>query len=145
MLLFVFIAIQFIRPKRNSSKSIQEADLVTNFDVPQDVAILLRSSCYDCHSNNTRYPWYADVQPFGWILSDHIEDGKAELNFNEFTNYSQRRKVSKLKAIQNSIKDGSMPLRSYTALHRDAKLSGEKKTLLINWTTKIIDSLSMIR
>lgn len=141
-LLIVFIAMQFIRPARNSSNTVQTADMVTHFNTPANIAGILKTSCYDCHSNNTRYPWYANVQPIGWLLANHVTDGKEELNFNEFTTYSKRRQLSKFKSIQNSVKDGSMPLSSYTLLHSDAKLSEESKTSLLQWTAKVIDSLS---
>ena len=144
-ILLVFIAMQFIRPAKNSSNAVQSSDMVTNFNVPSNVADILKTSCYDCHSNNTRYPWYAQIQPAGWLLAKHIKDGKEELNFNEFTSYSQRRQFSKLKSVQNSIKDGSMPISSYTSIHSDAKLSADSKALLIDWTSKTIDSLSRLR
>ncbi len=141
-LLLVFIAMQFIRPARNRSNAAQPADMVTNFSAPANVAGILKISCYDCHSNNTRYPCYANIQPVGWLLANHVKDGKKELNFNEFATYSKRRQLSKLKSIQNSIKDGSMPLSSYTLLHNDAKLSDDGKALLLQWTSRVIDSLS---
>jgi hypothetical protein len=100
---------------------------------------ILIASCTDCHSNNTRYPWYANIQPVGWLLANHIKQGKAELNFSEFGNYSSRRQASKLKAIRYSVKDGSMPLSSYTFLHQDAKLSKENKALIIEWAAKTRD------
>lgn len=144
-ILVVFIAVQLIRPAKNTSNAVQQADILTHFNVPDSVAGILKTSCYDCHSNNTNYPWYANIQPAGWLLAKHIKDGKEELNFNEFASYSQRRQLSKLKSIQNSIKDGSMPLSSYTIIHADAKLSEESKTLLIDWLTKTTDSLSAKR
>ncbi|MFN2439935.1 MAG: heme-binding domain-containing protein [Chitinophagaceae bacterium] len=144
-LLLVFIAIQFIRPARNNSNATQHGDIIAYFNVPANVAGIFQTSCYDCHSNNTRYLWYANIQPFGWLLAKHIKDGKAELNFNEYRNYSPRRQLSKLKSTQNSIKDGSMPLSSYTLLHPNAKLSEESMALLIEWTTKTVDSLSSLR
>lgn len=144
-ILIVFIAIQFIRPAKNSSNAVPASDMLPNFNVPSNVAHILKTSCYDCHSNNTRYPWYADIQPMGWLLAKHIKEGKEELNFNEFTTYSNRRQLSKLKSIVNSIKDGSMPLSSYTMLHDDAKLSEESKALIIGWTSKTTDSLSGAR
>ncbi len=143
--LLVFCAMQFVRTERNSNISSQPADLITHFNVPANVAGILKTSCYDCHSNNTNYPWYSNIQPIGWLLSKHVSDGKIDLNFNEFTTYSQRRQLSKLKSILNSIKDRSMPLTSYTLLHRDAKISAENKALLIGWTSKTIDSLSAPR
>jgi hypothetical protein len=142
VILLVFLAMQFIRPAPNSSNAVQRADMVTRFDVPANVAGILTTSCYDCHSNNTSYPWYSNIQPVGWLLANHIKDGKEELNFNEFATYPQRRQLSKLKSIQNSIKDGSMPLSTYTMIHKNAKLSADSKALLIQWTAKVIDSLS---
>lgn len=140
-ILLLFIALQFIRPERNESNAVQQADMLTHFNVSDSVAGILKIACYDCHSNNTRYPWYANVQPIGWLLGKHVKDGKQELNFNEFITYSPRRQLSKLKSIQNSIKDGSMPLSSYTMLHSEAKLSEDSKASIIEWTGKMIDSL----
>lgn len=141
IVLLVFISMQFIQPSRNKSAAVQQADIMQHFNVPSNVAGILKTSCYDCHSNNTRYPWYANIQPIGWFLANHVKDGKAELNFNEFTTYSERRQLSKLKAIANSIKDGSMPLSSYTLLHGDAKLSDNYKQQVIQWALKAKDSL----
>ena len=136
VLLIVFIAIQFIQPARNTNGQVAQADITKHFSVPANVEGVLKISCYDCHSNNTYYPWYANIQPMGWLLANHIKDGKAELNFNEFGNYSERRQLSKLKAINNSIKDGTMPLSSYIVLHQDAKLSKESKALISEWVSK---------
>ncbi|MEJ7738301.1 MAG: heme-binding domain-containing protein [Chitinophagaceae bacterium] len=135
------IAIQFIKPARNISGQVSEADITKRFNVPANVEGILNTSCSDCHSNNTRYPWYANIQPMGWLLANHIKEGKAELNFSEFGNYSGRRQLSKLKAIGNSVKDGSMPLSSYTLIHRNAKLSKENKVLIIEWAARAKDSL----
>lgn len=111
-LLIVLSAIQFIRPAKNKNTAEQKADITMQFNVPADVQNVLKTSCYDCHSNNTNYPWYANIQPMAWLLANHINEGKAELNFNEFAGYSKRRQLSKLKAVANSVKDGSMPLSS---------------------------------
>jgi len=137
-----FVLIQFIRPARNRSGQVLPTDLTKIYPVSSNVQAILKTSCYDCHSNNTRYPWYVNIQPFGWLLAKHIKDGKNELNFSEFGTYSARRQVSKLRSIENSIKDGTMPLSSYTLLHKDARLSKEEKTLLTAWTTRLQDSLT---
>ena len=146
-ILLVFVMIQFIRPGLNDSNSIhnKQRDMITQLNVPANVAGILKTSCYDCHSNNTRYPWYAQIQPFGWLLARHIRNGKEDLNFSEYAGYSKRRQLSKLKSVHNSIKDGSMPLQSYTLIHSDAKLSEQRKSLILTWTTRIIDSLSRER
>ncbi len=141
-ILIVFIAIQFIRPARNAGDGMLNTDINRVVAIPADIQIKLKSSCYDCHSNNTNYPWYSNIQPMGWWLANHIREGKAELNFNEFAFYSKRRQLSKLKAISESIKDGSMPLSSYTLVHQSARLSEEDKRMVVDWAEKAKDSLS---
>ncbi|MEO5563614.1 MAG: heme-binding domain-containing protein [Chitinophagaceae bacterium] len=141
-LLIVFVLIQFIQPARNVNEKIQSTDITKVINVPENIQAVLRTSCNDCHSNHTNYPWYSRVQPFGWLLAKHIMNGKAELNFNEFGSYSLRRQSSKLKGIENSIKDGTMPLGSYTLLHRNAKLSQEDKIVIIDWLERTRDSIS---
>ena len=136
ILLIVFVGIQFIPTKRNQSESIPNTDFMVVNNVPQNIYNSLQTSCYDCHSNNTSYPWYNKVQPVAWFLENHIEEGKAELNFSEWENYSERRKKSKLKSIVSQIEDGKMPLSSYTLLHGDAKLSFKQKEEIIKWIDK---------
>ncbi|MBT0608105.1 heme-binding domain-containing protein [Aequorivita echinoideorum] len=141
ILLIAFIAIQFFPTERNESDVIPKTDFLLVNNPPENIGTLLKESCYDCHSNNTEYPWYNKMQPAAWFLEEHIKEGKAELNFNEWENYSDRRKNSKLKSIINQIKDDEMPLSSYTLFHRDAILSDAEKKTLIDYMTKIKDSL----
>ncbi|APU69745.1 hypothetical protein C723_1769 [Christiangramia flava JLT2011] len=110
-------------------------------DVPENIQNKLQVSCYDCHSNNTQYPWYNKVQPVAWFLEDHIKEGKAELNFNEWDSLSTRRKTSKLRSIIKQIENGEMPLDSYTFIHRDARFSEAEAEEIINWVTQLKDSL----
>ncbi len=133
----MFVGIQFFPTKRNQSESVPNTDFMVVNNVPQNIYNSLQTSCYDCHSNNTSYPWYNKVQPVAWILENHIEEGKSELNFSEWESYSDRRKRSKLKSIISQIEDDKMPLTSYTLIHRDAVLSKEQKTEIIDWITKI--------
>ena len=139
--LVVSIVIQFIQPAINIDGQLLQTDITKQISVPSDVQSILKASCYDCHSNNTKYPWYANIQPMGWILAKHIKEGKADLNFDDFGNYITRRQSSKLKAIANSVKDGSMPLSSYTLMHSDAKLDDNKKQRIIDWALETKDSL----
>jgi hypothetical protein len=101
----------------------------------------MKNTCYDCHSNKTYYPWYSNIQPIGWLMAYHIKQAKKELNFSEFGSYSQRRQLSKLEGITNSIKDDIMPLISYKIVHKSAQLGTDEKSLLINWANQSIDSL----
>lgn len=144
VLLIVFIAIQFVQPARNANGQVLPTDISKVASMPENVQSLLQEACYDCHSNHTRYPWYTYVQPVGWILAGHISDGKKELNFSDFGAYTNRRQQSKLKAIASQIKDGEMPLYSYTILHKKARLSKEEKSLIINWAQNAKDSLEKI-
>ncbi len=141
-LLIVFIAIQFIQPAHNTSGQVLPTDITKTVNVPDKVLDIFKNSCYDCHSNNTNYPWYSKIQPMAWFMAHHIKNGKADLNFSEFGSYTPRKQRSELKEIGHSLKDGTMPLSSYTLIHKNANLSKEEKALLIDWTTKTKDSLT---
>ena len=130
-LLMVLILIQFIQPARNKSSELSSTDIKKTFSIPENVQLVLQIACYDCHSNNTNYPWYSKIQPFGWLLAKHIKNGKAELNFNEFSSYSLRRQISKLTGIGNSVKDGTMPLTSYILIHKNAGFQMKTKRYLL--------------
>ena len=143
ILLTLFILIQFIRPVRNQSGQVLQTDITKMFSVPLHVKTVLEVACYDCHSNSTRYPWYANIQPGGWWLAKHVKEGKEELNFSEFGSYSRRRQITKLRSIENSIKDGTMPLSSYTFLHQNARLTSKEKALIITWANNIKDSITV--
>ena len=140
-LLIAFVTIQFIQPFRNKTDKILPTDIQKTVAVPDNVLAVLKNSCYDCHSNNTRYPWYSFIQPGAWLMASHISKGKADLNFSEFGIYSNRRQQNKLQAIVNSITDETMPLQSYTLLHKNAKLSTADKAVLLDWIKAIKDSI----
>ncbi|BDQ04333.1 heme-binding domain-containing protein [Ignavibacterium sp.] len=144
-LLVIFIAIQFIRPDRNISGQLFQTDISKTFNIPADVHTLIKNACYDCHSNNTNYPWYSNIQPIGWFLANDIKNGKAQINFSEFGSLSKRRQISKLRGIETQIKNDAMPLPAYRLLHKEAQLSEEQKERLINWIRNTRDSLSLNR
>lgn len=131
------ILIQFFRPKKNISELVLQTDITNLYIVPDSVLNILERSCYDCHSNNTHYPWYSNVQPFAWWLNKHIKDGKHDINFSDFGSYTVKRRTSKLKSIANSIKDGSMPLKSYTLIHSRSILTDEEKKAIFRWLDDI--------
>ena len=132
---------QFFPVEHNQSETIKQTDFMFVNDVPATVEQSLRVSCYDCHSNNTQYPWYNKVQPIAWFLEDHIKEGKAELNFNEWDSLSNRRKKSKLRSIIKQIESDKMPLDSYTLIHKDASFSETEKQELIKWVEQLKDSI----
>jgi Haem-binding domain len=138
-LLAALILIQFFHPAKNintSSESISN-DISKVYTVPENVQTILKTSCYDCHSNNTYYPWYNNIQPVAWWLNHHVEEGKREINFNEFASYQIRRQYKKMEEVIEQVKEDEMPLSSYTIIHKDAKLSQEQKLALSNWADAI--------
>jgi hypothetical protein len=138
-LLAILITIQFIRPTKNinAAPSATTNDISKIHAVPENVQSILKTSCYDCHSNNTYYPWYNNIQPVAWWLNHHVDEGKSELNFNEFATYSIRRQYRKMEEVIDEVKEDEMPLSSYTIIHKDAKLSQEQKLTLSNWADGI--------
>ena len=141
ILLVAFVGIQFIPTTRNQSDTVPSTDFMLVNNVPETIQKKLQVSCYDCHSNNTQYPWYNRVQPVAWFLEDHIKEGKAELNFSEWADYSDRRKKSKLKSIISQIRDDEMPLTSYTFIHGEAKFSENNKKEITQWLERLRDSI----
>jgi len=141
-LLAILIIIQFFHPERNLSND-DTHDISTKYLVPNDVNYVLDVACKDCHSNSTKYPWYANVQPAGWFLDHHITDGKRHLNFSDFTKSTTARQNHKFEEIIETVEEGEMPLKSYTylGLHAEAKLTAEQKQLIMNWAQTQMDSL----
>jgi hypothetical protein len=132
-LVIILAAIQLIRPAKNLAPVPGPNDITVRLSVPPDVQPLLHSACYDCHSNNTRYPWYAEVEPIGWLLASHVRDGKRHLNFSEFATYPRQRAVLKLENAIDEVTDHGMPLLSYRLIHGDARLSPAQIKLLTDW------------
>lgn len=142
VLLVAFVGIQFIPTERNQSDIVPVTDFMLVNKVPNNIKSKLQVSCYDCHSNNTNYPWYNKIQPVAWFLEDHINEGKAELNFSEWDSLSNRRKGSKLRSIIKQIESDKMPLSSYTIIHKEAVFSGTEKQDIISYMKKLKDSIS---
>lgn len=140
-LLISLLVIQFIRPATNQTTEPQPNAIHTKFEVPQDVSVILKKACYDCHSNNTQYPWYANIQPVYWWLNDHIEEGKGHLNFDEYTNKRLRYQYHKMEELIEEVKEGEMPLNSYTWTHTDARLTPAEKATLTGWAQQVMDTL----
>ena len=134
--LVVLVGIQFIPADTNQQKGIPETDIRYVYDVPEKVLKVLEASCYDCHSNNTSYPWYSKVQPVRLLMDKHIREGKAALNFSDFGDYSDRMKRNITQSIGSQVEEDEMPLPSYLLMHDEAKLSKEEKEALIDFFSK---------
>ncbi|MCC2590704.1 heme-binding domain-containing protein [Chryseobacterium sp. MFBS3-17] len=129
----IVLVIQFIPVERNVSTVPPGQSFERTQKVPANVAAILKVSCYDCHSNNTSYPWYSELQPGAYFMAQHIKEGKEELNFDEFNDYSKRRKKAKIKSIISQIEKDQMPLKSYLLLHHDADLTPEQQKVLMQF------------
>jgi hypothetical protein len=141
VLIVIFVILQFIRPPRNLSVGNSPSAIQTRFPVPSNVHEILKRSCYDCHSNNTVYPWYSYVEPVGWFLNSDITEGKGELNFDEFASYPAFRQIRKFAAIREELEEGKMPLPAYTLIHLSAILSPEQKGVIMHWAEAMQDTI----
>ncbi|MHA8050501.1 heme-binding domain-containing protein [Aquirufa sp. ROCK-SH2] len=133
-LVVVLIAIQFVPTEKNDSNDMQY-DISTKYTIPADVDVVLKNACNDCHSNSTTYPWYSNIQPVGFWLDHHVNDGKRHLNFSTFTKMPIAVQNHKLEEVIEQTEEKEMPMPSYTyfGLHSYAKLSEEQRALIINW------------
>ncbi|PHR72223.1 MAG: cytochrome C [Lutibacter sp.] len=136
-LLIIFIGIQFIPVELNQSEITSNNDFIAATNPSKEIETLLKTSCYDCHSNNTNYPWYDRVAPVSFWVRQHIDEAKDELNFSEWNTYTQKRKNHKIKEIIEETEEGEMPLESYLIMHVDAKLSIIQIEQLKNWLDTI--------
>lgn len=141
VLLAALIVIQFIHPKKNKNEGPQPNYIGNIFNIPEDVKTILAKACNDCHSNNTRYPWYANLQPVHWWLENHIKEGKKKINYDEFTHRPLRYQYHKMEETIEMVKEGEMPLNSYTWTHKDAKLTDEEKSKLTGWAQSVMDTM----
>jgi Haem-binding domain len=126
-------AIQFVRPHWNKSDMPTPDEIGLKYTTSAEVQGILKHSCYDCHSNNTIYPWYAHIQPVGWWIQSHVSDGKRHLNFSEFGKYTDKKAKKKFEDIEDAATNGWMPLDSYVWLHQDTKLNADQVKALARW------------
>lgn len=125
---------QFIRREKNiSAADYSTTDFIALEQPPAEVGQILKAACYDCHSSNSAYPWYAEVAPVSWWITGHINGGKKHLNFSDWGNYPAKKAAHKLEECYEMMENGAMPLKSYTWLHSEAKLSVEQREMMVNY------------
>ena len=136
-LLVVLVAIQFFQIDKTNPVADEKLDFLVMNNTSPEIASQIKASCYDCHSNQSVYPAYTYVQPIGWFVKNHIEEGKEHLNFSEFGNYSAKKQAHKLEESYEMIEKGEMPLSSYTIIHKEAVLDEAQQTALISYFKEI--------
>ncbi len=153
ILLFAFIAIQFVSPvngfmfgtqfnspEKSANREITNDDLTKKATVPDNVQTILKRSCYDCHSNQTVWPWYSNVSPVSWLVADDVVKGRRKMNFSEWGKMSANKQEKKFSDINDMVSDGSMPLPKYLIIHKDAVLSPADKDALLKWAKFQVDT-----
>jgi len=144
LLAMIVVGIQFVRPARTNPAVDESQTIFTRTQITPEVAAILDRSCRDCHSNKTVWPWYTNVAPVSWWLSDHVNEGRRNLNLSEWGKLARDRQDRKLRQICDEVSDGVMPLSSYTPMHPQAKLSEQDKKTLCDWTEKERGRLSQM-
>ena len=132
-LLAFLVLIQFIRVDKTNPPVEPQNDFITITQAPAEVVSLLKTACYDCHSNETTYPWYFNVAPISWWAKDHVNDGRKHLNYSIWGTYKKERQIHKLEEMYSEVEEGEMPLSSYTIMHGNAKLTPEQTKALTEW------------
>jgi hypothetical protein len=136
-ILVVLVAIQFFQIDKTNPVADEKLDFLVMNNTSPEIATQIKASCYDCHSNQSVYPAYTYVQPVGWFVKNHIEEGKEHLNFSEFGNFSAKKQAHKLEESYEMIEKGEMPLSSYTIIHKEAVLDEEQQNVLISYFKEI--------
>ena len=136
VLLVILIAMQFYRPEKNIAEKGHDMVFIAETKPQPELGTLLKQACYDCHSNNTVYPWYNNIAPVSYWLADHVNDGKKHLNFSDWESYSIKKKDHKLEEVVEMVEDLEMPLNEYTWTHEEARLTEEQREAIIAWAKK---------
>jgi len=133
LLLVVFIVAQFFGPEKNEEDLTSVAAFFEETNPPDDVKMLLKNACIDCHSDSTRYPWYSQITPINYWMADHVKHGSKHLNLSKWNDYDDKRKDHKLEELIEMVEAREMPLDSYTWAHSEAKLSQEEIDAMVAW------------
>jgi hypothetical protein len=141
-IVILLVIIQFI-PANLPEVSLNNPNdlIVNNIDIPEDVKLILRTSCYDCHSNETHYPWYSYVAPVSFLVSRDTKVGREELNFSNWNKYSKSDMAGILDGISEEVSEGEMPMKIFTLIHQDASLSEQEKEIIVDWADIFVESL----
>lgn len=137
LLLIVFIIAQFFGPDKNEGDVALIEAFYADTNPPEEVKIILENACNDCHSDNTRYPWYNNITPVNYWLADHIEHGTKHFNISKWNDYSDKKKDHKLEELIEMVEEKEMPLDSYTWTHSEAKLTQDQIDAVIDWAKNV--------
>jgi len=137
LLLIAIIIAQFFKPKKNQGTTESTLAFIEDTNPPENVKLILKESCFDCHSDTTRYPWYFNVTPVNYWMDYHIKDGKKHFNFSKWEGNSVKRKDHKFEELIEMVEEKEMPLPSYTWTHSQAKLSDDQTKAVLDWAKQV--------
>ncbi|OEK08721.1 cytochrome C [Flavivirga aquatica] len=137
LLLIAFIIAQFFEPEKNEGDLASMASFIAETTPPEDVKIILKASCFDCHCDVTRYPWYNNITPVNYWLNGHVKEGKEHFNVSNWEGNSTKRKDHKFEELIEMVEDKAMPLKSYTWTHNEAKLTDAQIKSVIDWAKMV--------
>ncbi|MCF1191921.1 heme-binding domain-containing protein [Mangrovimonas sp. AS39] len=137
VLLVIFIVAQFFGPEKNDGDLASIEPFLKETMPPEDVKVILKETCYDCHSSFTQYPWYNNITPVNYWMAEHVEDGKKHLDFSKWADYSVKKKDHKLEELIEMVEEKEMPLESYTWIHSEARLTDEQIESVNNWAKQV--------
>tara|TARA_R110001606_G_scaffold147495_1_gene287413 strand:+ start:3834 stop:4307 length:474 start_codon:yes stop_codon:yes gene_type:complete len=131
--LFILLIAQFFGPEKNEGDVTSLTAFIEETNPPEEIQKIMKSSCFDCHSNSTRYPWYNSITPVNYWLADHIKEGSKHLNFSKWSEYSLKKKEHKMEELYEEVEKKNMPLNSYTWTHSEANLTDTQVKLMVDW------------
>jgi hypothetical protein len=137
LLLIVLVIAQFFGPEKNEGDLASIDPFLNETNPPEDVKLILKETCYDCHSDVTRYPWYNSITPVNYWLDSHVKDGKKHFNFSNWEGNSVKRKDHKFEELIEMVEEKEMPLESYTWTHNEAKLSDTQIKSIVDWAKQV--------
>jgi len=141
ILLVIFVLIQFYPIDKPLVIEDNPNDLIVTNTIPDNIASKLKAACYDCHSNESTFPWYSSIAPTKWLVYDHIAEGREELNFSNWNTLSIDDKSDILDDISSIVLEGEMPIKGYTILHSEANLSEADREAIATWADDMLDTL----
>ncbi|GAB3217713.1 heme-binding domain-containing protein [Algoriphagus aestuariicola] len=138
----LLLAIQLVPNELPAVESNNPGDLIQSGVVGEDVAVLLKNACYDCHSNESKYPWYSNVAPASWLVAKDVREAREELNFSLWQDYDMMDQLGKLDDIYLEVDEGKMPLGIYTLMHPSAKLDETQRKTIVEWAEATMDVIA---
>ena len=143
-LVLLFVIAQFFSPKKNQSDLLSKEAFFVQSNAPKEVQKILNQACFDCHSDQTSYPWYNSITPINYWLNSHVNGGKKHFDISKWSTYSVKRKAHKLEELIEEVQEGKMPLTSYTWTHKEADLSADQIEALVDWAQKEIFAYGLL-